>query len=132
MITPPVAISLYAANGLSGAGLWESGLAAVKLAATGYIIPFMFVFAPSLLLIGTWHDILWSVSTALIGVICLAASLHGYLLRNLYFWSRVILFVGALGLLSPGLLNDGIGLACLLLIVVKQTILRPEKNLPQL
>jgi TRAP transporter 4TM/12TM fusion protein len=132
VITPPVAISLYAANGLSGAGLWESGLAAVKLAATGYIIPFMFVFAPSLLLIGTWHDILWSVSTALIGVICLAASLHGYLLRNLYFWSRVILFVGALGLLSPGLLNDGIGLACLLLIVVKQTILRPEKNLPQL
>ena len=132
VITPPVAISLYAANGLSGAGLWESGLAAVKLAATGYIIPFMFVFAPSLLLIGTWHDIFWSVSTALLGVICLAASLHGYLLRNLYFWSRVILFVGALGLLSPGLLNDGLGLACLLLIVVKQIILRPEKKLPQL
>ena len=75
-------------------------------------------------------DIFWSVSTALVGVICLAASLHGYLLRDLNFWPRVILFVGALGLLSPGLVNDGIGLACLLLVVAKQTIFRPKENLP--
>jgi TRAP-type uncharacterized transport system fused permease subunit len=51
-ITPPVAMAVYAANGISRAGLMESSWAAVKLGLTGYIIPFMFVFGPSLLLIG--------------------------------------------------------------------------------
>src|ERR671918_427297 len=54
-ITPPVALAVYAANSLSGGGLWETGLASLKLGATGYIIPFMFVFGPSLLMIGAWH-----------------------------------------------------------------------------
>src|SRR3546814_12230084 len=46
-ITPPVAITLYAANSLSGANHWHGGIAAVQLAATAYIIPFMFVFGPA-------------------------------------------------------------------------------------
>ena len=57
-ITPPVALAVYAANSLSGGRLWETGIAAVKLGATGYIIPFMFVFGPSLLMIGSWDRIL--------------------------------------------------------------------------
>src|SRR5688500_3960691 len=80
-ITPPVALAVYAANGLSGGGLWETGLASVKLGATGYIIPFMFVFGPALLMIGSWDRILLATVTAVIGVIALAASLHGYFLR---------------------------------------------------
>ncbi|HUS97150.1 MAG TPA: TRAP transporter fused permease subunit, partial [Hyphomicrobiaceae bacterium] len=52
-ITPPVALAVYAANSLSGAGIWESSMAAVKLGLTGYIVPFMFVFGPSLLMIGS-------------------------------------------------------------------------------
>ena len=51
-ITPPVAMAVYAANGISGASLMDTSWAAVKLGLTGYIIPFMFVFAPSLLLMG--------------------------------------------------------------------------------
>ena len=120
VITPPVAISLYAANGLSGAGLWESGIAAVKLAATGYIIPFMFVFGPPLLLVGSWSNVAWSVTTALMGVICLASSLHGYLLSPIKFSLRVVLFLGSLALITPGLVSDLLGLTLLTLLLVQQ------------
>jgi TRAP transporter 4TM/12TM fusion protein len=111
-ITPPVAIAVYAANGLSGAGLWESSVAAVKLGATGYIIPFMFVFGPSLLLIGDWSWVLTACATATIGVIFLAAGLHGYLLTRATIIQRVMLIAAAFTLIKPGLLTDlaGIGL----------------------
>ena len=120
VITPPVAISLYAANGLSGAGLWESGIAAIKLAATGYIIPFMFVFGPSLLLMGAWSDIAWSALSAVIGVISLASSLHGYLLLKINFLFRLVLFFSAIALIKPGIESDVIGLTIVGLVLTYQ------------
>src|SRR5690606_1819865 len=71
-ITPPVAMAVYAANGISRAGLMETSWAAVKIGLTGYVIPFMFVFGPSLLLIGDLTDIIVTAITATIGVTCLA------------------------------------------------------------
>lgn len=127
VITPPVAISLYAANGLSGAGLWESGIAAIKLAATGYIIPFMFVFGPSLLLIGYWHNVAWSVLTAILGVICLASSLHGYLLLPINVYFRSILFCSAIALMRPGIESDLVGLLLLGLSLGHQRLLITRK-----
>jgi TRAP-type uncharacterized transport system fused permease subunit len=58
-ITPPVAMAVYAANGISRGTLMQTSWAAVKLGLTGYIIPFMFVSAPSLLLMGDVSTILW-------------------------------------------------------------------------
>ena len=123
VITPPVAISLYAANSLSGAGLWESGIAAVKLAATGYIIPFMFVFGPPLLLIGSWGNIAWTAVTALIGVICLASSLHGYLLLPIKLLLRFVLFISAIALIAPGLESDLVGLLLVGALLLQQKLL---------
>jgi TRAP-type uncharacterized transport system fused permease subunit len=111
---------VYAANGLSGGGLWETGVAAVKLGATGYIIPFMFVFGPSLLMIGSWDRILLTTVTALIGVTALAASLHGYFLRPTRLWERVFLFGAALLLIKPGWITDLIGLGALAAVLVGQ------------
>ena len=122
VITPPVAISLYAANSLSGAGLWESGIAAVKLAATGYIIPFMFVFGPPLLLIGSWGNIAWTAVTALIGVICLASSLHGYLLLPIKLLLRFVLFISAIALIAPGLESDLAGLLLVGALLLQQKL----------
>ena len=127
VITPPVAISLYAANGISGAGLWESGIAAIKLAATGYIIPFMFVFGPSLLLIGYWGNVAWSVLTAVLGVICLASSLHGYLLLPINVYFRSILFCSAITLMRPGIESDLAGLLLLGLSLGHQRLLITRK-----
>ena len=121
-ITPPVALAVYAANGISRAGLWESGLAAVKLGATGYIVPFMFVFGPSLLLIGEWQWVLISVITATTGVVCLSAGLIGYLLAPAPFWQRILLFVAAIALIKPGLTTDLTGAVCLALVLVAQSM----------
>jgi TRAP transporter 4TM/12TM fusion protein len=125
-ITPPVALAVYAANGLSGGRLWETGIAAVKLGATGYIVPFMFVFGPALLMIGDWYRILLATITAVIGVTALAASLHGYLFRPAHFWERLFLFGAALLLIKPGWITDLIGLAALAAVVLSQQVLRPE------
>ena len=118
-ITPPVAIAVYAANGLSGAGLWESSVAAVKLGATGYIIPFMFVFGPSLLMIGEWSWVLTTTVTATIGVIFLAGGLHGYLLTRASIIQRIMLIAAAFTLIKPGLMTDlaGIGLGTAVLVL---------------
>jgi TRAP transporter 4TM/12TM fusion protein len=127
-ITPPVALAVYAANSLSGGGLWDTGIAAVKLGATGYIIPFMFVFGPSLLMIGTWDRILLTTITAIIGVIALAASLHGYLFRPTRLWERVVLFGAALLLIKPGWMTDLTGLAALAAVVLSQQALRGKSR----
>ena len=110
-ITPPVALAVYAAKGISGGGLWDTGLAALKLGATGYIVPFMFVFGPSLLLIGEPLTVLLTAITALIGVTCLASGLGGYLVAPLALWQRGALIAAALTLIKPGLTTDAIGLA---------------------
>jgi len=127
-ITPPVALAVYAANSLSGGGLWQTGLASLKLGATGYVIPFMFVFGPSLLMIGSWERILLTTVTAVIGVVALAASLHGYFLRPTRLWERVLLFGGALVLIKPGLMTDAIGLAALAAVLLSQQALKPEPS----
>ena len=55
-ITPPVALAVFAAAGLAKTDLWATGWEAVRIAAPAYIVPFMFVYEPSLLLIGDWFD----------------------------------------------------------------------------
>ncbi|MFN4089140.1 MAG: TRAP transporter permease [Alphaproteobacteria bacterium] len=126
-ITPPVAITLYAANSISGAGLWNGGLAAIKLGATGYIIPFMFVYGPSLLMIGSWEMVLLTSCSALVGVTLLAAGLHGYLLRHATWWERLMMVGAAFVLINPGLVTDTIGLTLLALVILSQKVLRaPE------
>jgi TRAP transporter 4TM/12TM fusion protein len=110
-ITPPVALAVYAANGISGGGLWETGRAAVALGATGYIVPFMFVYGPSLLMTASWDKVLLAVPTAIFGVICLSAALIGYLRGMLAWWQRALLAAAAFVLIDPGLMTDLVGLA---------------------
>jgi TRAP transporter 4TM/12TM fusion protein len=120
-ITPPVAMAVYAANGLSHASLMDTSWAAVKLGLTGYIIPFMFVFAPSLLLIGEWQVVMVSVVTALIGVTCLAGGLHEYFFfGRARAWERVLLIVAALVLIKPGIWSDLVGIVLIGLTLASQ------------
>jgi len=110
-ITPPVALAVYAAASLAKTDLWKAGWEAVRIGAAGFIVPFMFVYEPSLLMIGDWQAVASSFITATIGTILLAASLQGYLIRSATMWQRVILFVAALCLIKPGWKTDLVGLA---------------------
>lgn len=129
-ITPPVALAVFAAKSLSGGNLWDTGWAAVKLGATGYIVPFMCVFGPSLMFIGSWDEVALSAVTASIGVICLASALHGYLLRASFWWEQILLLVAALVLITPGWKTDLIGLALVVVVLASQKLIRREMAPP--
>jgi TRAP transporter 4TM/12TM fusion protein len=110
-ITPPVALAVYAACGIARSDVWATSWTAVKLGLTGYIIPFMFVFGPSLLLIGEWQVVVLTVITASAGVALLAAGLSGYLIGLANPVSRLLYVSAAFVLINPGLVTDTIGAA---------------------
>lgn len=120
-ITPPVAMAVYAANGISGAKLMETGWAAVKLGLTGYIIPFMFVFSPALLLLGDVPEMVLATVTAIIGVTCLAGGLHEHFFwGRARSWERVLLLIAALVLITPGWRSDLVGLVIIAVVAASQ------------
>jgi TRAP transporter 4TM/12TM fusion protein len=129
-ITPPVALAVYAAAGLAKANLWQSGWMAVRVGAAGFIVPFMFVFEPSLLMIGDWTVILHSFVSATIGTICLAAGLFGYLFRAAPVWERIFLICAAVLLIKPGLVTDLIGIGLIVIVGVSQLALRRGEPAP--
>jgi TRAP transporter 4TM/12TM fusion protein len=110
-ITPPVAIAVYAACGIARSDVWATSFIAVKLGLTGYIIPFMFVYGPSLLLIGEWQTIALSAITACAGVTLLAAGLSGWLIGGANPVSRLCYVSAAFVLINPGLTTDTVGAA---------------------
>lgn len=115
-VTPPVALAAYAASGIAGAAPLRTAWTAMLLASAGFLVPFMFVYAPHLLLEGSALGVGVVGGTALAGVTALAASNMGFLRRRLLLWERALLLTGALALIVPGLVSDGYGLAVLLLI----------------
>ena len=125
-ITPPVAMAGYAANGLSRASLVETSWAAVKLGLTGYIIPFMFLFAPSLLLQGDVAIVALSCATATLGVTCLAGGLHEHFFFGpARWWERLMLIAAALVLIKPGWMSDLAGLVLVGRVAASQLWLWP-------
>jgi len=121
-ITPPVALAVFAASGLAKSDLWATGWQAMRIAAPTYIVPFMFIYEPSLMLIGDWFTSLTSSISAVVGVMCLAAGLQGYMLREARWWERAVLVVAALLLIKPGYISDAIGLLLLAAVVVSQKL----------
>jgi TRAP transporter 4TM/12TM fusion protein len=133
-ITPPVALAVFAAAGLAQTSMWSAGFAAMRAAAPAYIVPFMFVYEPSLLLIvhdwsTQWWQVLLAVASALTGVIALAGGLFGWFANLARPWERVLLVVAALALIKPGWLTDLIGLTLLAIVIMSQRV-RPMDPSP--
>jgi TRAP-type uncharacterized transport system fused permease subunit len=121
-ITPPVALAVFAAAGLAKSDLWASGLAAVKIGCAGFIVPFMFVYEPALLMIGEWPKIVQSFVTASGGILLFAAGLHGYLITRTSLAQSVILCLGGLMLVKPGLATDIAGAVLAIAIMANQIL----------
>ena len=127
-ITPPVALAVYAAAGIAKSDLWSSGWAAVKIGAAGFIVPFMFVYEPALLMIGEWPVIIWRFVAACIGIMLFAAGLHGYFIVYANYWQRAVLVVAGLLLVKPDYISDAVGAALTALVVVAQLATRRAEN----
>jgi TRAP-type uncharacterized transport system fused permease subunit len=128
-ITPPVALAVYAAAGIAKADLWSSGWAAVKIGAAGFIVPFMCVYEPALLMIGEWPHIVGAFCTASAGILLFAAGLHGYFITAANLWQRALLVVGGLLLIDPGLITDLVGAVIAAMVIALQLVERRAQGL---
>ncbi|MBI2087680.1 MAG: TRAP transporter fused permease subunit [Deltaproteobacteria bacterium] len=127
VITPPVAFATYTAAAIAGTDPMQTGWAGVRLGILGYIIPFLFVFSPALLLRGPSWEIALSVVTAVFGTWALGMALEGYFVRKLSFLQRLVVGMGGLGLLIPvgggsdiAWVVNGIGAALALPLVFRE------------
>jgi TRAP transporter 4TM/12TM fusion protein len=114
-VTPPVSLAAYAAAGIAGAPAMRTAVTAVGLAAAGFIVPFLFVYGPAILLVGSPAEIALAAVTGMVGVIALSAGIMGYARRPLAVWERLVLGAGSLLMIIPGPFTDaaGIGVAML-------------------
>jgi len=123
LITPPVAVTAYAAAGIANSDPWRTGWAAFRLGSVAYVVPFMFVFGPSLLLIGSFWEIVTTIITALLGVFSLAVSIVGYWKLPLSFIWRGLALVSAILLIFPGFKTDIVGFALVLIILFRSRLM---------
>ena len=124
-ITPPVCLAAYAGAGIAKGNPFKTGVTAVKLAIAAFIIPYIFIYNPILVLVdATPLKLLLAVSTAILGMIGVSSAVIGYFARNSRIWERVALFGGGLMLIVPELITSAIGfviLVCNLVYSIKRT-----------
>lgn len=100
-ITPPVAIGAFVAAGIAKANELRTAVTAMKLGLVGLVVPYLFVYDNSFLLMGTFWETSLRFVLAIIGVYALSSSLNGYLFSSLSLFGRAVLFASAVALLWP-------------------------------
>lgn len=131
-ITPPVALAAYAGAGLAGCDPNKTGYKAFRLAFCSFLMPYLFVYNPVLLMEGGVLDILWSLVTALIGAYLLASGFEGFFFRwSLKWFERPLMILGAVMLIVPGMVTDLVGIAIIVVEFVTEFMFkRSEEFVP--
>ena len=112
-ITPPVAVAAYAGAGIAGANPFKAGNTAFKLGNAKALVPMVFVYAPSLLLVVdsfTWNEFFIALSGCIIGIIMIGTAFTGYFFINMPTWQRWLLGVSSLFVFAPNLEATAAGL----------------------
>lgn len=120
-ITPPVCIAVFVACGISGSKIWETGWEAVKLGIAIYIVPFLFIYKPALLLNSNLLDILISISVVVIGGLAITSGVRGYGIRIMNSMERIISVIGGALFITPNIWMLFIGVALMLISLGMQT-----------
>ena len=140
-VTPPVALAAFAGAGISGGDPMKTGFAAFKLSLAGFLVPFVFVFDPSLLLIdveglamnareyplANMMDVTVVVTTTVIGIVAISAALEGYFATNLNWLFRILIGAAAISLIIPETITDIIGLA-IVIVIFALNIIKSRKE----
>ena len=115
-ITPPVAISAYAAAGLAKSPPMKTGWLAVGLSLPAFIIPYAFIFNPALILEGTVLETVWVIIQVIVGIVGLASAVIGCAFRPFALWERAILLVlSAVMMVAPSIL---LSIGCMAVVLV--------------
>lgn len=120
-ITPPVCLAAYAGAGIARANPFQSGVNAVKLAIAAFIIPYIFVFNPILVLVDvTAIHLIAGIVTALLGMVGLSSAVIGYFIRQSRAWERLVLALGGLMMIIPEFYTSVIGFVFITIIWLVQ------------
>jgi TRAP transporter 4TM/12TM fusion protein len=105
-LTPPTCLSPFAAAAIAGSPPMATAWQAMRLGAVLFIVPFMFVYSPELLLIGSWPEILLASGRAVVGIFCLAAGLQGWLRCRASPLDRALLIAAGILFVVPNFIAD--------------------------
>ncbi|MFC2768207.1 MAG: TRAP transporter large permease subunit, partial [Mitsuokella sp.] len=120
-VTPPVALAAFAGAGIAGGNPLRTGINASKLAIAAFIIPYMFVLSPNLLMIdATALNLIMTTVTALVGMIALSSALIGFLADKATRIERIVLIIAGLLLIKPGIGTDVPGFVLFAIILAIQ------------
>lgn len=119
-ITPPAGSAMFVAGGLAKANPMLVGFMGTRLAIAGFVVPFMFVYNPALLMMGTPLQVILGIVVAATALFAIAAAFEGWLLVRASWIERGLLLTGALTLVKPEPLMLGIGYSLIILIVLVQ------------
>jgi TRAP transporter 4TM/12TM fusion protein len=124
-ITPPVALAAYAGAGIAGANPFKAGNTAFRLASAKALVPFVFVYSPSILFVTdgfTWQAFISTVAGCAIGIVFIGAALTGFFLTHMKMIERVVTFFASLLFIAPGLQSGFVGLVLLIPVLVSQFV----------
>ena len=126
-VSPPTALSPFAAAALTGGDPYKTTIQAWKYTLPAFLVPFNFTLHPdgvALLLKGSPIGIVWTFITALVGIFALAAGTDGWMFKRAKSYERIILVVSGLALVYPTLLFDFVGLGLFAVVIFSQKVLR--------
>lgn len=128
-ITPPVALAAFAASGISGGEPIRTGIISSKLAIAAFIIPYMFVLSPELLMIDTtFLQLIWVIITAFCGMIAIGGSLIGFWYRKLNILERLFALIAGLLLIYPEGISDIVGICIFVGMIVLQLVFKQSNK----
>ncbi len=135
-ITPPYAMTAFVAAAISGASPYRTGFQAMRLGIVTFLVPFILIYNPALILIGTPAEIALAAVTAMIGVFALSVGIEGYLFSKCNWVQRILAIGTGIAMMTPGLASDITGVGLLGLVILwqwrskeKQPLTMPEKTL---
>lgn len=114
------------AAGLAKASFVKTSLNALKLGLAAFILPFMFVMNPALILQGPVLEVLQCIFTGTVGILSLSIALEGFFLEKVPVWQRAIFAVAAITLIIPEIITDIIGLVLFIIAVLLQVAMRKK------
>ena len=130
-ITPPVALAATAGAAIAKANPIKTGVTATRLAITAFIVPYMFAFSPSMLLIDAEIGlVIRIVITSVIGMVSVASGMEGYMKRPMPWWQRIWAIGAGLMLIEPSLITDLIGFGLIVGLVLLQYLGSKKSKTP--
>ncbi len=117
-LTPPVCMAVYASSAIAKAPMLKTAWQAMKLAIAGYIVPFIFIYKPAMVLMGSPVQVAVAIIEAVLAVFCLAVAAEGFLRKRLTRIERMLYLITALAFFVPGWASDIVGFVLLMLLLL--------------